>query len=92
MKMTSKGPRTYRRQYPGQHVVALLVVDPKDTDILIERPVSEEIAKQLLKILVDDMQKTEPSPADFCVCGALKSEHTDPRGSSYCPPKKGKSP
>lgn len=61
MRMTVKGPRTYRRENPGRYVVAFLFVDPKDTEILIERPVSKEIAEQMLKILVDDMKNNPPN-------------------------------
>lgn len=57
MRMTTKGPRTYRKLFPGEHVMAILIVYPTDTEIMIERPVSKEIADQILKILMDDIKK-----------------------------------
>lgn len=71
MRMATKGPRTYRKQFPGRHVVALLVVDPGDTEILIEGPVSKELATKIVNLLVEErrQQVEQAAAAPSWKCG-----------------------
>jgi hypothetical protein len=52
-----KGPRTYRKKYPGRYVVAVLLVTPEDTDMLFEMAVDKPLFEQLRGLCVDEIKK-----------------------------------
>jgi len=59
--MKIKGPRTYRREFPGEYVVVLLALTPgiDGTQILMEGSVSREFHDDIIKRYIDEMSARE---------------------------------
>jgi hypothetical protein len=52
----SKSPRTYRKEYPGKHVIALMALSPSGDDILFEGAVPKELHDRLIAIYIEHMK------------------------------------